>query len=146
MAIARIRWGDNDHYFGPFTYARDRSWRPLGIVLGSGVLPRHGDKLRAVVMARAWIRAGEAAVLMTTELPPHPDSLVADVAARIRICGGRQGYLELCVPRGMTARDVESGIVAKVPSTSRGWKLRKVSPRDCSHGEPSRYHCIVEAQ
>jgi hypothetical protein len=34
-----IRWGDNDRYWGPFTYARDDcGWRPFAIVLelGSG--------------------------------------------------------------------------------------------------------------
>lgn len=37
MMSTRIRWGDNDHYFGPFTYARDRgTYRPLAIVVGSG--------------------------------------------------------------------------------------------------------------
>ena len=33
----RARWSDNDHYFGPFTYARDdRGYRPTAVVLGSG--------------------------------------------------------------------------------------------------------------
>ena len=34
----RIRWSDNDQYFGPFTYAHDkrRTWRPLAAVLDSG--------------------------------------------------------------------------------------------------------------
>jgi len=37
MTTYRIRWSDNDHYFGPFTYARDRKgWRPIAIILGSG--------------------------------------------------------------------------------------------------------------
>jgi hypothetical protein len=31
----RIRWGDNDFYFGPFTYARDK-YRSFTIMLGSG--------------------------------------------------------------------------------------------------------------
>lgn len=32
-----IRWSDNDHYFGPFTYARDgRGYRPFALLLGSG--------------------------------------------------------------------------------------------------------------
>lgn len=33
-----IRWtGEADHYFGPFTYARERQgWRPVAFVLGSG--------------------------------------------------------------------------------------------------------------
>ena len=37
MAIDRPRWGDNDRYFGPFTFARDSSsYRPLAMVLASG--------------------------------------------------------------------------------------------------------------
>lgn len=33
----RIRWSDNDRYFGPFTYARDnRGYRPFAIMLDSG--------------------------------------------------------------------------------------------------------------
>lgn len=32
-----LRWSDNDRYFGPFTYARDkRGYRPFAIMLGSG--------------------------------------------------------------------------------------------------------------
>lgn len=31
-----VRWSDDDRYFGPFTYARNRRYRPLAIVLGSG--------------------------------------------------------------------------------------------------------------
>lgn len=31
-----IRWSDNDRYFGPFTYARERKYRRLAITLGSG--------------------------------------------------------------------------------------------------------------
>ncbi|PZO78452.1 MAG: hypothetical protein DI629_12190 [Mesorhizobium amorphae] len=33
----RIRWSDNDHYLGPFTYARERGpYRSLSVMLGSG--------------------------------------------------------------------------------------------------------------
>jgi hypothetical protein len=35
MTSAR-RWSDNDRYFGPFTYAKDGSYRSLAIVLASG--------------------------------------------------------------------------------------------------------------
>lgn len=31
----RRRWSDNDHYFGPFTFARDKSYRSLAVVLSS---------------------------------------------------------------------------------------------------------------
>lgn len=34
--MTHLRWSDNDRYFGPFTYAHERNWRPLAIVLGSG--------------------------------------------------------------------------------------------------------------
>lgn len=30
------RWGDNDHYFGPFTFARDRKFRHLAVIVSSG--------------------------------------------------------------------------------------------------------------
>lgn len=30
------RWSDHDHYWGPFTYARQDRYRPLSIMLGSG--------------------------------------------------------------------------------------------------------------
>lgn len=32
-----IRWSRNDHYFGPFTYAREnRSYRPIAVMFGTG--------------------------------------------------------------------------------------------------------------
>lgn len=46
MRMAR-RWGDNDHYFGPFTYARDTRYRPLALVLQSGCDEYPGSQLRA---------------------------------------------------------------------------------------------------
>lgn len=38
MSVRAYRWSDNDRYFGPFTYARERrgGYRPLAIILGSG--------------------------------------------------------------------------------------------------------------
>lgn len=36
MGSIRNRWSDNDHYFGPLTYARDRRYRPVAIILASG--------------------------------------------------------------------------------------------------------------
>lgn len=30
------RWGDNDRHFGPFLFARDRSYKHLALILGSG--------------------------------------------------------------------------------------------------------------
>lgn len=36
MSRVAIRWSDQDRYLGPFTYARDRKWRPITMMLGSG--------------------------------------------------------------------------------------------------------------
>lgn len=45
MAMTSIRWGDNDRYFGPFTYARG-GYCPLALVLGSGGDEDAGCRLR----------------------------------------------------------------------------------------------------
>lgn len=43
----RRRWGDNDHYFGPFTYARDkRGYRPFAVVISSAEEEYPGCQLR----------------------------------------------------------------------------------------------------
>jgi hypothetical protein len=43
----RARWSDNDHYFGPFTYARDsRGYRPLAAILSSADDDDRGCNLR----------------------------------------------------------------------------------------------------
>lgn len=45
--MLRRRWGDDDRYFGPFTYARDRrGYRPLAVVLSSGDDEYPGAQIR----------------------------------------------------------------------------------------------------
>ncbi len=44
--FTRRRWGDNDVYFGPLTFARDRGYRPLAIILASGCEEYYGASLR----------------------------------------------------------------------------------------------------
>jgi hypothetical protein len=34
--MRKRRWSDNDRHFGPFTFAMNGSWRPMGIVVDSG--------------------------------------------------------------------------------------------------------------
>ena len=54
-----IRWGDNDRYFGPFTYAKDaKGYRPLALVLGSGDCEDYpGCRLRLSAFGRTLICA-----------------------------------------------------------------------------------------
>ncbi len=42
----RRRWGDNDFYLGPLTFARDKHYRPFAIVLSSGEEDYPGAKFR----------------------------------------------------------------------------------------------------
>jgi hypothetical protein len=42
----RRRWSDNDRHFGPFTYARERTYRPLSVVVASGEDENPGCNLR----------------------------------------------------------------------------------------------------
>ena len=56
MRLAR-RWGDNDIYFGPFTYARDRRYRPRAIVLQSGCDEYPGCQLRISGFGHTFITA-----------------------------------------------------------------------------------------
>lgn len=54
----RRRWSDNDRYFGPFTYARDRrGYRPLAVVLSSGWEDYPGCSLRVSGFGHTLITA-----------------------------------------------------------------------------------------
>lgn len=54
--IAR-RWGDNDRYFGPFTYAKDDSYQRWEIMLESGDDEYRGAQLRLAGFSRTLIIA-----------------------------------------------------------------------------------------
>lgn len=56
MRLAR-RWSDNDHYFGPFTYARDRRYRPLAAIIGSADDEDYGANLRLSAFGHTIIAA-----------------------------------------------------------------------------------------
>jgi hypothetical protein len=52
-----IRWSANDRYWGPFTFARDRHYRPLTVMLGSGQDEYPGARLRLSVFGFTLILA-----------------------------------------------------------------------------------------
>ena len=55
-----IRWSDNDKYFGPFTFARDKSYKPFAFILGSG----DGDEYQG-----CRLRTSAFGVTLITALP-----------------------------------------------------------------------------
>lgn len=57
MSRVARRWGDNDRYFGPFTYAKDDSYRRWEIMLESGDDEYRGCQLRLAGFSRTLIIA-----------------------------------------------------------------------------------------
>jgi hypothetical protein len=56
-AYNNFRWSDNDHRFGPLIYSRDRSWRPLAVVLMSGDGEHPGCRFRLSAFGHTFIAA-----------------------------------------------------------------------------------------
>lgn len=54
-ARSRRRWGDNDHYFGPFTFAFRERWRHFAVLLASGEEDYPGANLRISVFGNTVI-------------------------------------------------------------------------------------------
>lgn len=88
----RYRWSDNDRYFGPFTYARDRKWRPIAVVLMSGdeeEQSRAGCKLRISAFGHTLLTALPAIIKpWRKKVYPGPDAWDAATVARL----GRDWY------------------------------------------------------
>lgn len=64
----------------------------------------------------------------------------------MRIIGGGQGWLEVCVPDRWNNAQVERAVNSAVPSTARGWKM---SPAERPCGCPKRAdrkHYTVKAE
>lgn len=58
-----IRWGDNDRYFGPFTYSADKQYRPFAIEIDSGDSDDYpGCRLRFSAFGRTLIVATPAII------------------------------------------------------------------------------------
>jgi hypothetical protein len=70
--MVRRRWGDNDTYFGPLTFARDRHYRPLAVVLASGCDEYPGASLRISGFGHTFILA-----LPDWALLPYREKVVA---------------------------------------------------------------------
>lgn len=70
---------------------------------------------------------------------------IAAAAKVVRIVGGGQSYLHLCVPRRMMLSEIEGAVERKVPSTAAGWLFRRGSPAPCPN-HAGRFHCVVDAQ
>lgn len=104
------RWGDNDHYIGPFTFAVDRRYRSFTIVLSSG---DDDDRLaQQVGLIKHWriIEGDYRCAPGTTATwfidPPYADQgkqypkQVQDFAALARWCQDRQGQVMVCESEG----------------------------------------------
>lgn len=86
------RWSDHDHYLGPFTFARDRSYKHLAVMLSSG---DHDDELgRCRLRISLWGFTFIAALPQV--IKPHREKVTAlgwDAATIERL--GRDWYWQI---------------------------------------------------
>jgi len=90
MEKTRLRWGDNDKNFGPFTYAYNpKGWRPISIVLGSGGEENPGCRIRFSAFGRTLI------VYLPPIIRPHRVKVFPnwDIATIERL--GRDWYFDV---------------------------------------------------
>ena len=88
LKFRRRRWDDNDHFFGPFTFARDTRWKPLGIHLQSTDDEDRGCSLRISGFGFTIIVALPNWVLRPERKKVTPTSWDAATIARL----GRDWY------------------------------------------------------
>lgn len=91
LGMTARRWGDNDHYFGPFTFARDHAWKPLGIVLRSTNDEGFGCSLRLSAFSFTMIVALPSWILQPERKKVFPDCWDADTIKRL----GRNWYWDI---------------------------------------------------
>lgn len=73
MTTYRVRWGDNDFYLGPLTFARpERGWRPWALVLRSG-----NDEDRGCTL-RVSLRGYTAILALPPIVRPHREKQPAN--------------------------------------------------------------------
>lgn len=82
------RWGDNDYYLGPFTFAKDSPYRHLAIILASGSDEGRLASLRVSVISRTLILALPRWLVPTEKKKVFPSSWDSDTIKRL----GRNWY------------------------------------------------------
>jgi hypothetical protein len=86
------RWGDNDTYFGPLTFARShRGYRPTAIMLGSGDDEYPGASLRVSVLGATVILALPGWLVPAERTKVYPTSWDAATIQRL----GRNWYWDV---------------------------------------------------
>lgn len=88
--IYACRWGDNDHYFGPFTFAVDRRYRSFTIVLASGNDDDRLASCRVSMFGATAILALPRWLVPTEKKKVFPTSWDEETIKRL----GRNWYLE----------------------------------------------------
>lgn len=87
----RRRWSDNDHYLGPFTYARDTRYKPLAIEFSSGEEEYPGCSLRISGFGHTLILGLPQWVLKPHREKVYPKSWDAKTITRL----GRNWYWQI---------------------------------------------------
>jgi len=91
LKLAARRWGDNDTYVGPFTFARDRKYKHLGISLSSTDDEDRGCSLRVSAFGATFIVALPSWVLQPERKKVFPGTWDAETVKRL----GRDWYWDI---------------------------------------------------
>jgi len=89
MRMTARRWSDNDRYLGPFTYAKDTSYKSWAVILSSGDDEYRGCQLRFSGFGRTLIIA--LPPIIKPWLEEFGEPVTPDMAARI----GRNRYYHM---------------------------------------------------
>lgn len=120
------RWGDNDRYWGPFTYSSNSSYRPLALVIQSDVHEDHDDGTSSIRISAGgrtliWVLPWQMIKPQITRHYPG-DAWDAETVARLR-----RDYYETATSRefGFSYSDgflqVFRGPHTMDSSTDRSW-------------------------
>lgn len=121
LKFSARRWGDADTYFGPFTFARDRTYKHLGIALKSTDDEGRGCSLRISGFGATFIVALPDWVLRPERKKVYPDWDAATIARL-----GRDWYWDI-TPRQFGVSlfeghlDISYGRVTHDSSTEQRW-------------------------
>lgn len=89
--INHRRWGDNDIYLGPLTYARDHGWKPFSIILYSGCDEYPGAGFRVSGLGHTIILALPQWALRPYRKKVYPTSWDEKTISRL----GRNWYWDI---------------------------------------------------
>ena len=91
MSFSRVRWGDNDYYFGPFTWSPRNAYSATSIVLSSG---GDDDDQTAQCNLRMSFAGYTLIVVLPPFVRPHKEKIAGKKGDRLEDLKKARFYLD----------------------------------------------------